>query len=222
MSDTVTMLRAIVREELTRCRLNELGLVTEVFPGDGGENNHQVNVRLRSSGIELQRAPVTVGRLGFSMLPEVGDLVLVAFVDGDINAPVVIGSLYDNEKQPPQAGPLETIYQPFGDEDSSIRRLHLELPSGTTLTIDDDKIQIESGGTKVIVERDGDVSVKSPGKITIESSGDMTLEAGGNLQLSAQQNVTIKGLSTTLEGQSNAKVKGPALTLAGMTSFSAS
>jgi phage baseplate assembly protein gpV len=222
MSDTVTMLRAIVREELTRCRLNELGLVTEVFPGDGGENNHQVNVRLRSSGIELQRAPVTVGRLGFSMLPEVGDLVLVAFADGDINAPVVIGSLYDNEKQPPQAGPLETVYQPFGDEDSSIRRLHLELPSGTTLTIDDDKIQIESGGTKVIVERDGDVSIKSPGKITIESSGDMTLDAGGNLKLSAQQNVTIKGLSTTLEGQSNAKVKGPALTLAGMTSFSAS
>ena len=222
MSDTVTMLRAIVREELTRCRLNELGLVTEVFPGDGGENNHQVNVRLRSSGIELQRAPVTVGRLGFSMLPEVGDLVLVAFADGDINAPVVIGSLYDNEKQPPQAGPLETVYQPFGDEDSSIRRLHLELPSGTTLTIDDDKIQIESGGTKVIVERDGDVSIKSLGKITIESSGDMTLDAGGNLQLSAQQNVTIKGLSTTLEGQSNAKVKGPALTLAGMTSFSAS
>jgi phage baseplate assembly protein gpV len=222
MSDTVTMLRAIVREELTRCRLNELGLVTEVFPGDGSENNHQVNVRLRSSGIELQRAPVTVGRLGFSMLPEVGDLVLVAFADGDINAPVVIGSLYDNEKQPPQAGPLETVYQPFGDEDSSIRRLHLELPSGTTLTIDDDKIQIESGGTKVIVERDGDVSIKSPGNITIESSGDMKLEAGGNLQLSAQQNVTIKGLSTTLEGQSNAKVKGPALTLAGMTSFSAS
>ena len=222
MSDTVTMLRAIVREELTRYRLNELGLVTEVFPGDGGENNHQVNVRLRSSGIELQRAPVTVGRLGFSMLPEVGDLVLVAFADGDINAPVVIGSLYDNEKQPPQAGPLETVYQPFGDEDSSIRRLHLELPSGTTLTIDDDKIQIESGGTKVIVERDGDVSIKSPGKITIESSGDMKLDAGGNLQLSAQQNVTIKGLSTTLEGQSNAKVKGPALTLAGMTSFSAS
>jgi len=35
MSDTVAMLRAIVREELTRYRLNELGLVTEVFPGDG-------------------------------------------------------------------------------------------------------------------------------------------------------------------------------------------
>lgn len=222
MNDTVAMLRAIVREELTRYRLSDLGIVTEVFPGDGSENNHQVNVRLRSSGVELQRAPVTVGRLGFSMLPEVGDLVLLAFAGGDINAPVVIGSLYDNEKQPPKAGPLETVYQPFGDEDSSIRRLHLELPGGTALTIDDDKLQIESGGTQVVIERDGDVTIKAAGKISIESGGDMTLDAGGNLDLSAQQNVTIKGISTTVEGQADAKVKGAALTLAGMTSFSAS
>jgi hypothetical protein len=41
------------------------------------------------------------------------------------------------------------------------------------------------------------------------------------LQLSAQQNVTIKGLSSTLEGQAEAKVKSPAVTLAGMTSFNA-
>jgi uncharacterized protein involved in type VI secretion and phage assembly len=222
MTDTVTLLRAIVREELTRYRSAELGLVTEVFPGDGGENNHQVNVRLRSSGVELQRAPVTVSRLGFSMLPEVGDLVLLAFADGDINAPVVIGSLYDSEKQPPKAGALETVYQPFGDEDASVRRLYMELPSGTKLTLDDDKLELESGGTKIVVERDGDVTIKASGKVTIESGGDMKLEATGNLDLSAQQNVTIKGVSTTLEGQASAKVKGATLTIAGMTSFSAS
>ena len=222
MSDVVAMLRAIVREELTSHRSPELGIVTEVFPGDGAENNHQVSVRLRSSGVELQRAPVSVGRLGFSMLPEVGDLVLLAFVAGDINAPVVIASIYDSEKQAPKAGPLEAIYQPFGDEDSSIRRLHLELASGTTLTLDDDKLQIESGGTKIVIERDGDVSIKSAAKVTIESTGDITMDAGGNLQLSAKQNVTIKGLSTAVEGQADAKLKGPTVTLAGMTSFSAS
>lgn len=222
MIDVVTILRSIVREELTRHLGNELGIVTEVFPGDGAENNHQASVRLRSSGTELQHVPVMVGRMGFSMLPEVGDLVLLAFANGDINAPVVIGSLYDSEKQSPEAGPLETVYQPFGDEDSSIRRFHLELPSGNTLTIDDDKLQIENGDTKIMIQRDGDVTVKSAAKVTIESSGDIVIDAGGNLQLSAQQNVTIKGLSSTLEGQSDAKVKGPSLTLAGMTSFSAS
>jgi uncharacterized protein involved in type VI secretion and phage assembly len=222
LSDVVNILRAIVREELAHHRSPELGIVTEVFPGDGNENNHQVSVRLRSSGVELQRAPVSVGRLGFSMLPEVEDLVLLAFVDGDINAPVVIGAIYDNVKQAPKAGALETIYQPFGDEDSSIRRLHVELASGSTLTMDDDKLQVESGGTKVVIERDGDVTIKSAAKVTIESSGDITLDAGGNLELSAKQNVTIKGLSTAVEGQADAKLKGPTVTLAGMTSFSAS
>jgi phage baseplate assembly protein gpV len=221
MSDVVNIVRAIVREEMRRHRCPELGIVTEVFPGDGAENNHQVSVRLRSSGVELQRAPVSVGRMGFSMLPEVGDLVLLAFVEGDLNAPVVIGSIYHNEKQPPQAGPLETVYQPFGDEDSSIRRFHLELPSGSTLTIDDDKLQVENGETTVVIERDGDVTVKSSAKVTIESGGDITLDAGGNLQLSAQQNVSIKGMSTIVEGQADAKLKGPTVTLAGITSFSA-
>lgn len=221
MSDVISVLRAIVREEMMRYRRAELGIVTEVFPGDGNTNNHQVNVRLRSSGVELQRAPVTVGRLGFSMLPEVGDSVVLNFVDGDLNTPVVIGAIYDSEKQPPEAKPLETVYQPPGDEDSSIRRLHVELPSGSTLTMDDDKLQIESGGTKVVIERDGDITVKSAAKVSIEASGDITLDAGGNLQLSAKQNITIKGLSTTLEGQTDAKVKGPTVTLAGMTSFSA-
>lgn len=221
MSDVVTLLRAIVREELTRHRSPELGIVTEVFPGDGGENNHQASVRLRSTGVELQRAPVAVGRLGLSMLPEVGDLVLLAFIEGDVNAPVVLGTLYDSERQPPQAGPLETVYQPPGNEDASVRRLHVELPSGSTLTLDDDQLQIEAGGTKVLIRRDGDVTVQSAGKVSIEADGDITLDAGGNLQLSARQNVTIKGLSSTLEGQADAKVKGPALTLAGLTSFSA-
>ncbi len=221
MSDVVTMLRAIVREELTHHRCPELGIVTEVFPGDGNENNHEVSVRLRATGVELKHAAVSVGRLGISMLPEVGDLVLLAFVAGDINVPVVIGSIYDNEKQAPKAGPLETIYKPFGDQDSSIRRLHVELASGSTLTMGDDKLQIESGGTKVVIENDGDVTVKSAAAVSIESSGDITLDAGGNLQLAAKQSVTIKGQSTTVEGQADAKLKSPAVTLAGMTSFSA-
>jgi hypothetical protein len=94
-------MRAIIREELSRHRGTELGIVTEVFARDSesGDNNHQVSIRLRSTGVELQRAPVVVGRAGFSLLPRSGDLVVVSYVDGDMNAPVVIGSLYDSESQ---------------------------------------------------------------------------------------------------------------------------
>jgi uncharacterized protein involved in type VI secretion and phage assembly len=221
VSELIDTLRAIIREELTRHRLAELGIVTAVFPkdSDGSPNNHQVNVRLRSSSIELQHVAVAVGRAGLSLLPREGDLVVVAFVNGDINAAVVLGSIYDSQLRPPKGNPLDVVYQPPDDEDSGVRRFHLELPNGNLITIDDDKVHIESGGTEVTIARDGDVTVKSAAKVTLEAQGDIVLDAGGNLQLSAKQNVTVKGLNATLEGQAQAKVKGPQVALAGMTDF---
>jgi uncharacterized protein involved in type VI secretion and phage assembly len=216
------MLRAIVREELSRYRLPELGVVSSAFSkeDDSSDGNHQVNVTLRGSGVELQRASVAVGRAGWSALPRAGDLVVVAFVDGDLNAPVVLGTVYDNTLRPPKATPLEVVYQPPDDEDPAVRRLHLELPGGSSVTYGDDALTVTSGGTEIVVQKDGDVSIKSAGNVTIESQGDINLEAAGNVSIKAQQNVTIQGLASTLEGQGSATVKGPKIGLNGMTSFS--
>lgn len=224
MSDLMAVLRAIVRDELNRQRSPALGIVTAVQArdGDSSNNNHDVNVRLRDSGAELQHVPVAVGRPGFSVLPREGDLVLVVFVDGDLNAPVVVGALYDDVNQPPVGKPAEIVYQPTDAEDSSIRRVHLELASGSLLTIDDDKLTIQLGGTEVIVQRDGDVSISGAGKIEIKAQGDLSLEAGGNLSMKAQSNVTLSGVSTSVEGSGSAKLKGASVTLAGNTQFSPS
>ena len=217
-------IRAIVRDELARSRPPALGTVTEVFSkqGDDAPDNHQVNVTLRGSGVELTRAPVAVGRLGLSMLPCVGDLVVVAFVDGDLNAPIVIGSVYDDTAHPPVAGPNEVVYQPPDAEESGVRRLHLELPSGSLVTFDDEQVRIELGGTAVTIAKDGDVTLQVAGKVVIESDGDLELCAAGNLRAEAGGTLELKGVSASLEGSGDAKVKGPSLTLAGNTSFSPS
>jgi hypothetical protein len=111
MTGLIPTLRAIIREELTRCRMPELGVVTSVFAkeDDSGDGNHQVNVTLRGSGVELQRVPVAVDRAGWSSLPRAGDLVVVAFLEGDLNAPVVLGTIYDNTLRPPKASPLDLV-----------------------------------------------------------------------------------------------------------------
>ena len=108
MSEMINLLRAIVRDELAQRRGPEIGIVTavEARDADGSENNHQVNVRLRTSGVELQRVPVAVARVGLSMLPRVDDLVLVVFIKDDFNAPVVGGCVYDEKLLPP---PLITV-----------------------------------------------------------------------------------------------------------------
>ena len=240
MTELMATLRAIVRQELARMRMPELGIVTQVHVHDGEDSpgNHQVNVRLRSSGVELQRVAVATSRLGLSALPNENDLVLVNFVGGDLNLPVVVGCVYDDQAHPPVAQLHEVVYQPPDDEDSAARRIHIELPSGCTLTVQDEAVTVTMGETEVVVNKDGDVSVSAKGKVSIasqdnvevEAQGDVKLTAQGNLELKASGdlkmeatgNASLKGMATTVEGQSEAKVKGPSVSLAGNTQFSPS
>jgi uncharacterized protein involved in type VI secretion and phage assembly len=224
MSDLIPVLRAIVRDELARVRAPELATVTQVLAhdSDSSPNNHQVNLKLRSSGLELQHVPVSVGRLGMSALPNEGDLMIVAFVGGDLNAPVALGCVYDDQAHPPQAQAHEVVYQPPDDEQSGVRRFHVELKNGSTITFDDDKLQVKLGDTQVTINKDGDIELKSSGKITLDAQGDIEVTGQGDVKITAQGSLSLKGSSTTVEGQSDAKVKGPQVTLAGMTQFSPS
>ena len=232
MSDLLDTLRALVRDELARCRPAELATVTQVFPrtGDSDKSNHQVSLRLRTSGVEISRVPVAVPRLGLSALPGEGDLMLVSFVGGDLNAPVALGCLYDDQAHPPVAQLGEVVYQPPEDEDADVRRLHLELPGGATITLHDDKLEIVLGDTTLTADKDGDLVIQAKGKLRLAAEGDVEIEAQGDLKLSAQgsvkveaqSNLDLSGMAATVQGQSQANLKAPQVGLAGMTQFSPS
>lgn len=224
MTQALSSLRAVVREEQDRRRFPELALVTQVFPksSDGGKENHQVAIKLLSSDVELLRAPVAVGRLGLAALPRVGDLVVVVFVDGDLTAPIVLGSLYDHQQHPPKAEAAEVVYQVPDGAASGVRRLHLELPSGAKVTWDDDLLSVALGGTTVNLNRDGNVEIKSASEVSISASGDLTIEAQGNVSIKAQGKLELAGVTLTAEGKGTATLKAPSISLAGMTQFSPS
>ncbi len=221
----MTALRAVVRDELSRVRTPELGVVTRAYPreDDSNDGNHQVNLKLCASGVELQRVPITVSRAGWSTLPNVGDLLLVTFLGGDLNAPVALGSLYSDQAQPPVAKAHEIVYLAPDADDSSLRRMHFELANGNTFTIKDETLEIVMGGTTVTVHKDGDIEIKSAGKVSLESDGDFSIKSGGNVNIEAGTNLSLKGSSAaTLEGTGQAQVKGAQVTLAGITQFSPS
>jgi uncharacterized protein involved in type VI secretion and phage assembly len=222
MSDLLSAIRSIVREEMGAHRAADLAIVTQTFPGDGSSGNHQVNVRLRETGLEILRAPVAVPRPGVSLLPRTGDLVVVAFIGGDLNSPVVLGALYDSERRPPQAGPLDAVYAPPDDSDDGVRRIFLRTPGGGEVTLTDSALTVSLGGTEMVVNDGGDVTVTSKAKVAIEASADITVKASGALTLEATSGVTIKGATVKIEGQGQAEIKAPAVALSGMTQFKAS
>ncbi len=226
-SDLLPTLRAIVRDEIARLRPPALGVVTQVYPraDDGNDGNHQVNVRLCGSSVELQRVPVTVPRAGWSILPNLDDLLLVTFVGGDLNAPVAIGTLYSDRDHPPVAQEHELVYvaPPPDSDDDAVRRMHFELANGSTFTIKDGSLEIVMGGTTVTVQGDGDVSIKAAGNISLDADGDISMSAGGKVSVSAGSDLALKaGANATLEGSAATKVKGAQVTLAGVTQFSPS
>jgi uncharacterized protein involved in type VI secretion and phage assembly len=214
VSAIVPALQAVVRDELASLHTVELGIVTQVFTNEGGsgDTNLAVNARVRGSALELQHVPVAVGRLGLSLIPREGDLAVVAFVGGDLNAPVVLGFLYDEQTRPPDGKPTEVVYVVPDDADDDARRVEVQLPSGNKLTVQDKKLTVAMGGTTLTVEGDG--------AITLEAGGDISLKAQGSVSIEAQSDISMKGLSATIEGQTEAKLKGATTTIAGMTSFS--
>jgi hypothetical protein len=135
----------------------------------------------------------------------------------------VVGALYDAQIRPPEAKAAELVYMPPDPEESGIRRIHLELTNGSLITLDDDKLTVQLGGTELVLNKDGDISVKSAGKFELKADGDVLIESSGNIELKAQGQAKVSASSALeLSGAASAKLKGPALTLAGNTQFSPS
>ncbi len=215
MTGLVPLIRAVVREELAGRMSLDLGIVTKVATNEGGagDANIDVNLRLRASGLELQRVPVAVARLGLSAAPREGDLAAVGFLDGDLDGPVVLGFLYSDATPAPDAGPEEIVYRVPDAGDDAARRLEIALPSGNTVTIQDAVVTIAMGSSTVTVEADGNIA--------LEAGGDLVLKAGGGVTIEAGTSVSIKGVSVTGEASGEAKLKGATVSIAGVTSFSA-
>lgn len=238
--DLVELIQAIIRDELHKVRVAEVGVVTKLFSHESGsdKNNYECTVRLRDSGLELQRVPLATQRIGFAAIPNENDLVLVQFIGGSLHGAVITGRFYNDVDKPPEAKAKELVYVCPDDAESGVRRAYLEFPNGNTLLIDDDKFVLEAGDTKLTIKNGGDVELQSNAKVVIESKGntelksqgDIKLEATGSFAVKAQADVKIEGLSVSVkaqttaqvEGQATTTVKGPMISIAGMANFSPS
>lgn len=229
MTDAITLIEAVIRDQLRSFKTAELGVVTNIYSHESSsdKNNYECDVKLRNSGLELKRVGVATQRIGAVAIPNKDDLVLVQFLYGDIHSAIITGRVYNDADRQPEAKPHEFVYISPDSAEQGIRRIYLELPKGNKLLVDDDKLVLEMGKTKLTINNDGDVELKSNGKVTITASGDAEIKAQGNLKLDAGgdvsvggNNVSIKGqIGATMEGSATATVKGTSVKVAGKIDF---
>lgn len=193
-------IRRIVKEEVSILRTTELAVVEEQHPhaDDSDKDNYACTVALRDSGIVLKQVPVATQRIGTASIPAVGELVLVQFIGGDINAPVITGRLYNDEDRPPvnddkqgimhlplDAGDSDAVHAELHSGDS--RELILKLGDGLELNLKDDdpvvEIKVDGGKGSVAIARDGAITIESQADINMKGSGSINIEASGELNL---------------------------------------
>ncbi len=203
MSGIVEAMKKVAESEVGKVHVAELGVVTSVFPhaDDGDNDNYECSVKLRDKDVELRQVPVATQHIGFASIPQVGDLVMVSFVNGDINAPIITGRLYNDEDRPPASQAEEMVYIPPYDSNPDLRRIYIELPDKTvTLTIQDEKLTIHVGDTDVTISKEEGVSLTSKKAITISTEDDLSIkaknvkiESDSETQLNAGGKMTVKG-----------------------------
>ncbi|WP_458210352.1 phage baseplate assembly protein V [Haladaptatus sp. NG-SE-30] len=144
---------------------------------------------------------------GTYFLPEVGDEVLVAFEDGNIHYPYVLGALWSSEERPPEdnadgKNDVRTIRSRSGHEitlndSDTAGNIEITTNSGHTIVLDDstgsEKIHIADRTGKNTVDLDsntGSIDVSSAATVNVESTminikgkGNVSVEAGGILTL---------------------------------------
>lgn len=161
--DVIALIQAIIRDQLRSFKTAELGIVTQVYSHEStsDKNNYECDVRLRESGLELKRVPVSTERIGAVAIPNKDDLVLIQYLNGDIHSAVITGRLYNDKDRPPLAKPYESVYVSPDSAKSGIRRIYFEFPNGNKFLLDDDKLVLEMGKSKLTVNHNGDIVLNS-------------------------------------------------------------
>ena len=188
MSGMVEVIQSIVEAEIRKIHLTELGMVTSIFShaGESDKENYECNIQLKNRDLELRKVPVATQIIGLSNIPKVGDMVVITYVNGNINAPIIIGRLYTDEDRPPVSSGEEVVYVPPYSKNSDLRRFAMELPSGVKITINDDLVGISAGGTTLRINRGGNVEVQSAKEVKIVAKEDMSILAK-NLSITTEE-----------------------------------
>jgi phage baseplate assembly protein gpV len=210
MSGIIDIVRRVVEEELVRTRVSLLGVVTAVFPHEAAddENNYEVGVKLKHDGLELRRVPLAVPHVGVAAPPRAGDLVLVQFVNGDLNQPVVVGRFYHAKERPPLHKEDEVLFEHrmsdgtlnhlrFAADGSIFLQRDVTKPEDNSKAKTSIRIDGASGDLEIKVGDDVVLQMKSD-KISIK--GDMEIE--GNVKMKGDLEVSNGSNKTTISGNS--------------------
>lgn len=206
----------------------QMGVVTALENDPDGEDRIKVRIPMISAsdeGIWARLSTLDAGKeRGTYYRPEIGDEVVVGFLDNDPRYPVVLGMCHSSAKPSPEPAKddnhlkgyvsREKMKLTFDDEKKIVR---IETPAGNklALTEEDSGIVIEDqNGNKITMDANGivvesikDLKFKAAKNVVVEGM-DMELKAQTGFKASGSASAEISGASTTIQGSATTVIKG--------------
>lgn len=140
-------------------------------------DNYAVKVILQPEEIETEwmelPSPHIGNGWGVMFAPEIDDQVIVAFQDGDRDAPYVVARVFSDEQKPPrlEAGELLLMHKGKGyvmfDKDGTVT---VKQQNEHSIVMTDDTMTLQhKDGSGIVFEGDGVISIKSK-KLLLDTS----------------------------------------------------
>jgi Rhs element Vgr protein len=195
-----------------------IGIVTQLESDPDSEDRIKVSMPViddMEQGVWARIATLDAGEnRGSFFRPEIGDEVIVGFINADPRQAVVLGMLNSSAKPAPLQAADENnekgfvtrseLKLMFNDDKKSVV---METPAGKKITIDEDAgvIKLEDENSNVVTLSDSGIEIKSGSDISLKATGDVNIE-GMNVNLKA--NAQFKA-----EGTAGAEVSATATTV---------
>ncbi len=191
----------------TMCRGVDFGESTEtyhgLYPGKvsvavDSENKCRIKVALPwiSDTYVSNWAPVAQlyagSGYGGYWVPEENDQVVVAFLQGDLRRPIILGSLYSS------------VREPHATRSSSLDPKYFRTKGGHMLLMEDaegKRIELvdSSGNNSIVIDTEtNSMTIKADADITINAGGSLTLNAAEDITINANGKVTVSGATINL------------------------
>lgn len=199
----------------------QIGIVNAI-EGDPDEE-HRIQIKLPLINKEEQGVWARVlssyagENYGMHFLPEIGNEVLVGFLNDDPNQAIVLGALFSNTNTSPISHSDDNYEKviitksevkiAFDDEKRSVQ---LTTPDGKLVHLNDDKgtISIEDENDNTILMDTNGITITSGKDITLDASGDINIK-GVNTEIKADSSCKIEaGTTAELKGSASVKVQG--------------
>lgn len=200
-----------------------IGVVIKLDEDPGGQQRVQVRVPTLEAETEGVWARLTgfyaSHEFGAFFIPEIGDEVVLGYLNNDPANPIVLGSLYSGKHSPPYELTAENYLKAivtssrlkieFDDEN---KVLTLETPEGARVVLSDEDHCLslsDQNGNRVDLNSGG-ISLSSPGDINLSASGSISLQAVAEISVKSDADVKLQGLNIEHSANATFTAKGNA------------